>query len=204
MRTIFKYILLITLSLSGVSLRAQLLDSLSLDTLTAITSMAEAIKNPDAVVKLELKKQKLSAIPSEIRKFKNLQYLDLSKNKITELPEWIGELTNLQYLILSKNKLVILPKQIGDLAELKYLNANQNELESIPAQMGKLHNLTRLDLWSNNIGSLPEEVKYMKSLRILDLRAILFSDLEQQKIHELLPGTFIYFSPNCKCQLGGG
>ena len=39
----------------------QLLDSLTLDTLTATTSLVEALKNPDAVIKLELKKQKLKS-----------------------------------------------------------------------------------------------------------------------------------------------
>ena len=67
--------------------------------------------------------------------------------------------------------------------------------------MGKLEKLVKLDLWSNNISEFPEEIKYMKNLKILDLRVILISDKEQEKIRILLPNTFIYFSPNCKCQL---
>lgn len=197
-----KFILFSIVLLFGMmSAKAQLLDSLTLDTTTAYTDLATALKNPEKVIKLELRKKNLKQFPLEILKFKNIQYLDLSKNKITELPEGIEELKDLQYLLLSKNKLVKLPKQIGELSQLKYLNVNQNELESIPAQLGKLENLLYVDLWSNNIDEFPEEIKYMKSLKTLDLRVILISDAEQARLKNLLPNTKIYFSPNCKCQL---
>ena len=61
-----------------------LLDSLTLDTLTAYTSLEEALKNPELVIKLELRKKGLKVFPKEIIQFTNLQYLDLSKNKITD------------------------------------------------------------------------------------------------------------------------
>src|ERR1700733_582211 len=93
----------------------QLLDSLSLDTLTACTSIHAAMKDTDNILKLDLSKKKLSEFPKEIRKLHNLQYLDLSKNKLTDVPSWIGELKNLQFLILSKNKIDSLPPQFGDL-----------------------------------------------------------------------------------------
>ena len=54
---------------------AQLLDSLTLDTMQGHVSIQEALKNPDTVIKLVLRKQHLKTFPLEILQFKNLQYL---------------------------------------------------------------------------------------------------------------------------------
>lgn len=179
--------------------QSQLLDSLTLDTLTAFTSIDEAMKHPDRVLKLELKRKKLTEFPSEIFKFRNLQYLDLSKNNIKEIPVEISLLKDLQYFSISKNKVESLPPEIGELSNLYFLNVNQNDLVALPPQLGKLEKLKKLDLWSNNIETFPEEIKDMKSLKVLDLRVILIPDAEQSRIQDLLPNTKIYFSPYCRC-----
>jgi leucine-rich repeat protein SHOC2 len=177
-----------------------LLDSLTLDTLYSFTSIEEALKNPDKVIKLELRKKKLKVFPKEIFQFKNLQYLDLSKNDIKEIPSEIATLKNLQYFSISKNSLEALPPEMGELSNLYNFNANQNELTAIPYQMGKLTKLKYMDLWSNNIENFPNELKDLKSLKVLDLRVILIPDAEQERIQAMLPKTKVYFSPFCKCQ----
>ena len=177
-----------------------LLDSLTLDTIHAYTNLEEALKNPEKVIKLELRKSKLKSFPMEILKFTNLQYLDLSKNSIKEIPVEISQLKNLQYFAISKNNLQEFPPQIGDLTNLFYLNANQNELTSIPPAIGQLVKLKNIDLWSNDIDSFPEELKNLKSLLVLDLRVILIPDAEQNRIQGLIPNAKVYFSPYCKCQ----
>lgn len=176
-----------------------LLDSLTLDTLTAFTSLEEALKNPDQVIKLELRKKKLKTFPKEIFQFKNLQYLDLSKNYITEIPADIKALTSLQYLSVARNNIVELPNEIGSLKNLYFLNVNQNDLEALSPAIGDLEKLRNLDLWSNNLSRFPEEMKNLKSLKIMDLRVIMITDAEQARIQSLLPHTKVYFSPYCKC-----
>jgi len=183
-----------------LSAQTELLDSLTLDTLTAYTSIADAMKDPDKVIKLELRKKKLKEFPKEIAQFKNLQYLDLSKNNIKELPPEIDSLKNLQILILSKNDIESLPKEIGNLKALQYLNVNQNDLSSLPPQIGSLTSLKNMDLWSNNVDKFPNEMRNLKQLKVLDLRVILIPDAEQWRVQEMLPKTKIYFSPYCKCQ----
>jgi Leucine-rich repeat (LRR) protein len=178
----------------------QLLDSLTLDTLTAYTNLEQALKSPEKVVKLVLRRNKLKTFPIEIFQFTNLQYLDLSKNNIKEIPSQIGTLKDLQYFSISKNGLEKFPSQIGDLTNLYYLNGNQNELTDLPPEIGQLKNLRNLDLWDNNIDMLPDEIKNCKKLKTLDLRAIMISDAKQDQIHSLLRHTKIYFSPSCKCQ----
>jgi Leucine-rich repeat (LRR) protein len=177
----------------------QLLDSLTLDTLTAFTSIEEAIKHPELVIKLELRKKRLKKFPSEIFKFTNLQYLDISKNSIREIPSEIGELKNLQFFAVSRNGLEELPTQIGSLTNLFYLELNNNDLTSLPTEIGKLEKLKTLDLWSNDIDKFPTEIRNLKNLQLLDLRVIMIPDAEQARVQSLLPHTKIFFSPYCKC-----
>lgn len=180
--------------------KAQLLDSLSLDTLTPYTSISEALKNPDKVVKLVLRKEHLKTIPTAVFQFKNLQYLDLAKNSIKEIPDSIEVLKNLQYLDMSKNTLQSLNGKIGKLTNLVYLNLNNNEFSALPTTMGNLVNLRVLDLWSNNLDEFPENIKNMKSLQVLDLRAILIPDDKQRYILSLFPNTKVFLSPSCNCK----
>ena len=196
----FKICLVLVLSFIIKTSNAQLLDSLALDTLTPFTSIQEAIKSPDAVIKLILRKQHLKTFPKEILLFKNLQYLDLSKNDIKEIPDGIGVLNNLQYFACYKSGVERLSPDIGKLSNLLYLNLNQNEIEVLPPQIGNLEKLEILDLWSNNLGEYPPSLSNLKSLKVLDLRAILMTDELQNKVEAMLPKAKVYMSPSCRCK----
>jgi Leucine-rich repeat (LRR) protein len=183
-----------------VVVQAQLLDSLVLDTIYSFTSIEEALKQPEKVIKLELRKKKLKNFPTEIYQFNNLQYLDLSKNNLSEIPDSIEVLTQLQYLDVSKNKLQVFSAKIGKLENLFHLNLNNNEFSAIPVTIGNLKKLRSFDLWSNNLDVFPESLSKLKNLRVMDLRAILISDKEQSRIKSLLPRATIHFSPSCNCK----
>ena len=180
--------------------KSQLLDSVALAHADEFTNLDSALKNPEKVIKLVLRKKHLKKFPEEITKFKNLQYLDLSKNNIKELPEGIGELTQLQYFACSKTGLERVPREIGQLKNLRWINLNQNELVLLPPQFGDLEKLEVADLWSNNLSELPSTLEKLKNLKVLDLRNILFSDEQHRYIQELVPNTTVYLSPSCKCK----
>lgn len=189
-----------SLLLSGGKLCAQnLLDSLSLDTTTAITSLAEAMKAPLKVVKLDLHKQKIGIFPKEILEMKNLQWLDISKNKIDSIPEEIGDLISLQYLNVSKNKLTYLPKSIGNFTHMKKLNASQNSITGIPPTIGGMKDLRILDMWDNELSYFPETLGSLEHLRVLDLRNILIDTEVQKKLIEMMPTVKIFFDTGCNC-----
>lgn len=192
--------ILIVLLFCSQAIKAQLLDSLALDSLKPYTTIQSALRAPDKVIKLVLRKNKLKAFPSEISRFKNLQYLDLSKNNIKEIPAWIDTLQSLQVLILSKNNIDVLPVQVCRLINLKILNISQNEIELLPDQIGDLENLEVLDMWDNNLGNFPEQMTKLKKLKMVDLRAILIDEEVQQHLQNLIPFAKIYFSPSCKCK----
>jgi Leucine-rich repeat (LRR) protein len=207
-KRLFHSLFIVVLLMSGLHAQSvaqprtllPLYDSLTLDTMVGHTDLAAALKEPEKVVKLTLRKQKYTAFPSELWQFPNLQYLDLSKNKITEVPDSINRFTNLQVLHLSKNEIEFLPREIGDLSNLVILDINQNELTSLPPQIGKLKKLRFLDLWSNNLSIFPDELRDLsETLLVLDLRVILINAETQDNIKAMLPKTTIYFSPPCKC-----
>src|ERR1035437_6005364 len=79
---------------------------------TYFTFWDDALKNPDAVYKLRLTNQNLTAVPEGISKFKNLVSLDLSDNQITELPSELFSLTNLMELNLGNNQLTSIPSRL--------------------------------------------------------------------------------------------
>jgi leucine-rich repeat protein SHOC2 len=180
--------------------RAQLLDSLSLDAATTYTNVQEALKEPDKVYKLVLRRQHLKSFPKDILKLTKLQYLDLSKNSISELPDSIYVLTDLQYFACSKTGLKSLPKEIGKLQNLLYLNFNQNDLQYLPPQIGNLEKLQVLDLWSNSFDGYPTTLSGLKSLRVIDLRNILINEEMQANLKSQMPHATVHMSPSCKCK----
>ncbi len=180
--------------------RAQLLDSLALDTMKGFVSLAKADSTPDKVLKLVIHHQKYHAMPDDIRKFVNLQYLDLSKDHLKSVSSWIGELKQLQTLILSRNDIDTLPPEIGNLEHLKYFIMNKNPLNSLPPEIGNLKELQYLDLWDDNIGDFPLDLEKLTNLRMLDLRDVSINDEEQAVIKSYLPHAKIYFSPGCQCR----
>jgi Leucine-rich repeat (LRR) protein len=196
-KTVFLTVFLFfTISLA----KAQLLDSTALAAAPTYTNLQEALKEPDLVLKLVLRKQHLKAFPMEILKLKKLQYLDISKNSISELPDSIDALKDLQYLACSKTGLKTLPKEIGKLQHLTYLNLNQNDLQYLPPQIGNLEKLRILDLWSNSFDEYPNTLSGLKSLQVIDLRNILISDETQANLKSQMPNATVHMSPSCKCK----
>eukprot|EP00741_Cyanophora_paradoxa_P012916 tig00020629_g12472.t1 len=119
---------------------------------------------------LDLAVNRLSVLPPEIGKLKNLTVLDLSCNWLTSLPPEIGQLENLKDLNISCNELTALPPEIGQLANLEMLNADRNELTTLPPELGHLENLETLHVDANRLTALPPEIGQLFNLRELSIR----------------------------------
>lgn len=180
--------------------KAQLLDSIAIDTVPTYTLQKALKQDPLKVYKLNLKKMKLTALPPEILQFKNLQILNLKSNKLKVFPKEIVAFKYLQELNISANKIEIITKELGELVYLKKFIASSNRIVSIPPEIKNLKKLTFLDLWGNDIGALPYEISELKhNLKEIDMRVILMSKEESNKIKKLLPNTKIRFSKSCDC-----
>lgn len=64
--------------------------------------------------------------------------LDLEKEMLTSLPTEIVLLVNLTALDLEHNRLVSLPPEVGQLVHLTSLNLGDNQLATLPAEVGLL------------------------------------------------------------------
>lgn len=186
-------------SLGGTA--QELLDSMQLEEQYVYMDLEDAMRFPEKVIRLELRKKKLKSFPKEIFQFKNLQWLDLGKNSLTELPDSIYKLENLQYLNVSRNKLGALPKEIGKMTNLVYINANNNDLVGLPPQIGNLEKLRVLDLWSNDLSDFPESISKLQELRVLDIRAITISQETINQLKKWLPRTNVHYDLPCNCKL---
>lgn len=139
-------------------------------------NLDSALVYPNAVITLDLEKQKLKKIPKEILNFPNLEKLILKRNYIKEVPKELSSLSRLSYLDLSSNNITELPKELSALK------------------------LDTLIIWDNRIRSFPNEFKEMSStLKHLDLRAIQMNKEEQNEIKALFPKTKIRLAHPCNC-----
>jgi len=195
-----KFILFIFFLAISFMVKAQLLDSVGLSQSYEYTSLEEALKSPEKVTVLSLKRKKLTIIPSEIYLFTNLQILNLQKNKIDEIPTEIKQLKLLQELNMSNNHIEKLSPAIGELQNLRILNLSKNPLSEIPQEISKLKKLEQLILWSTEVTEFPYSIKYLaETLQFLDLRIVFMNQEKQNTIMDLLPNTKIMFSSSCNC-----
>jgi Leucine-rich repeat (LRR) protein len=158
-----------------------------------LTSLPKEIGQLTNLTSLSLPVNQLTRLPSEIGQLTNLTSLNLSVNQLTHLPEQIGQLTNLTRLYLNSNPLISLPAEIGQLTNLTKLHLSTIKLTSLPREIGQLTNLTELSLSCNRLTSLPREIGQLTNLRLCYLRDNLLSQIEQEKIKQLLPNCDIRF-----------
>ena len=199
-KKLYKFLISISLIVLTFNAKAQLLDSIALDSVPTFTLQKALKQDPLSVYKLSLKKMKLTEIPAEVLEFKNLQVLDIRGNKFKLFPKKITTFKYLQELDISVNKIEIVTKELGELIHLKKFIANSNRIVSIPPEIKYLKKLKLLDLWGNDIGALPYEIHELETtLEEIDMRVILMSNAEHKKIKSLLPNTKIRFSKSCSC-----
>ena len=105
-----------------------------------------------------------------------LTHLDLRGNKLTALPAEIGQLSVLKDVNLSDNRLRSVPPGFWQLVSLQELNLGFNRLTSLPAEIGLLISLKRLDLGNNGLSSLPVEIGQLVGLETLNLGNTSYDD----------------------------
>ena len=123
----------------------------------------------DQVEILDFSNTKLTVLPPEIKKLKNLTWLDLSNNQLEKLPPEIGQLENLTWLEICNNQLKELPEEITNLSKLAVLNLRDNQLEKLPKQFKYLQDLTQLNLKGNNFRRLSKSLGELQRLEWLCL-----------------------------------
>jgi len=182
-----------------------------------ITTVEDALKQPEAVRNLDLFNRNLPAFPQDILTLPNLErlslrrntigelpatiarlphlkWLDLGESKLTNAPSALNELPDLSVLYLNDNQLSELPVALGGLTKLSYLNADRNQLTAIPTPLGRMPTLKWLRLNDNRIAALPDDLSGLsKGLQRLYLRGNPIPEAEKERIRKALPNCQVIF-----------
>ena len=99
------------------------------------------LPKPDKVRAIELEGQGLQNLPSELFRYKNLEYLNLRDNNIKSLPDSIQIFENLYALFLDDNPIKELPESIVSLSNLRAMTLLGTDISSFPLDFKTLTKL---------------------------------------------------------------
>jgi internalin A len=116
---------------------------------------------------LHVSHNQLTALPPELGRLTQLQDLDVSHNQLTSLPPEMGNLTQLQHLAVFGNQLTTLPPELGRLTQLQFLHVSHNQLTALPPELGRLTRLQGLNVTGNQLTTLPPELGRLTQLQDL-------------------------------------
>ncbi|KAM9922476.1 hypothetical protein OXX59_005802 [Metschnikowia pulcherrima] len=94
-----------------------------------LLNLAPKLFQYDFLESLYLNNNKLTTVPSVVRKLRGLRVLDLSRNRIGEVPPELGLCYNLRYLYLFDNNIKTLPHQFRNLIDLLFLGIEGNPID---------------------------------------------------------------------------
>ena len=197
MRLLYFFWLLLFLGSECMSAHAQLLSAAALDSAKVYTDLEEALKNPESVYVLRLRRSKLQQLPPEILKLQNLNRLELPRNRLTQFPIELARLPYLQEVNLARNQIDTIPPGIGQFPALRSLDLGHNSLNSIPDDIGELKHLQYLNLWGNFISFLPQSLQQCKQLKEIDLRVINLNKEQQDILRSQFPNVRLRMEPAC-------
>lgn len=139
------------------------LDDETAESKEVFDSLAQAMERPESVKELRLIEQHLTQLPDVFSRFINLEKLELRFNRLTALPDSIGDLKSLRHLGLSDNKLASLPESFSRLDKLETVWLAKNRLTAIPDYVKGMKSLKEFMVNYNPIPA--EQVKALKAAR---------------------------------------
>ncbi|QJW90472.1 leucine-rich repeat domain-containing protein [Spirosoma taeanense] len=159
----------------------------------AIPNDSVFITRNNHLISLNLQGNRLTRIPSSVRRNRRLESLWMGNNALSEvdiqtlrrlrrlndlnlynagltrIPKTIGRLKQIRVLDLYYNKLTELPRQLGRMKQLEQLAVAHNDLKELPPSLAKLRRLRVLFAHHNRISKLPDQFERLQSLRVLDI-----------------------------------
>lgn len=144
------------------------------------TSLSDALKEPEKVVRLNLSNQKINLSNENWSKFINLEYLSLKNDHLKEIPSAILNLKSLKTIDLSNNDFTNLPEGFSNLTNLEEIYLNEEKNMNLPKTLtilSKLPKLKSLHLENDNLSVLPSELLQFKNLESLYLNNNKFKEI---------------------------
>lgn len=119
------------------------------------------------VKNLNLKSNRIRALPKSIGSLCSLENLNLRNNMLTYLPSSFNNLTCLKTLDLHGNKFDKINVNLNK--TLKQLEIGWNNFDSFPEILATLSNLVKLGMGGNTLNEIPEWIEKFQYLKDLDL-----------------------------------
>jgi len=154
------------------------------------TSINEANKNPEKVLRLNLDHEKGSLAGIDWKKFRNLEYLSLKDLHLKKIPEGITALPQLKVLDISGNDFKVLPSGFTKLTKLEelFLNDEKNiDLSQNIDLLSKMKNLKVLHIENDKLKELPAnfwKLNYLESIYLNDNQLKKF-DFPKERMNNL-------------------
>lgn len=126
---------------------------------------------------LYFNRNKLTEIPAELGRLKNVLYIYFNRNNLTEIPRCMIELAGLEGMYFTENKIAGLPAYLFTFRQLRKLEVARNQITVLPPEIGNLRNLIHFQLAGNKLTSLPDTMAKLVHLRVCD-----FSDNDLRSI----------------------
>jgi len=181
-----------TTTISGkfnLKIRSKYFDRDSLDVEINFKELLETLSNtkPDTVIQLQLWNCGLTSLPTELRKFKNLETLELNDNdfKTADL-SMLCDFKKLKYLEIDNCNLTEIPTSIFCLKDLEKLSLFNNDLSVLPTKLFQLAKIEELQLGGNLLTTLPNDILKLKKLRMLEISG----GMKRNNIAKLPPNFF--------------
>lgn len=156
----------------------------------------EIFELADTLEILDLSQNKLTELPADFGRLKNLRIFFCSDNLFTVFPEVLGDCPlldivgfkankiktvhalslnpNIRWLILTDNCINKLPKEIGQCSRMQKLMLAGNQLSELPDELSNCRNLSLLRISANRLTKLPEWLLSMPKLSWLAFSGNLF------------------------------
>ncbi|NKQ10540.1 leucine-rich repeat-containing protein kinase family protein [Pseudomonas sp. SST3] len=134
------------------------------------TFPSEIFDLADSLEVLDLSGNRLSHLPSDLRRLHKLRILFCSNNLFTEVPVGLGKCPELEMIGLKANRIRRLPAEALPPA-LRWLILTDNRLESVPDEIGRCTRLQKLMLAGNQLQTLPETLSHCSRLELLRIAA---------------------------------
>ncbi|KAI9245437.1 hypothetical protein BY458DRAFT_551481 [Sporodiniella umbellata] len=181
-----------------VMLRRRRLDDeqLTRELSSLLPPLTMLLKNADCythIVELDISRNKLSRLPSQIVYLKQLRVLNVMSNRLSDISTELLELEHLQVLNLSQNQIKSLPPEMPNLlCNLVTLRIAANQINQLPSTIDQWLHMKHLQLGSvyggNQLIYLPENITYMPQLEELDVS---FNQLRALPDHFVLPSLAV-------------
>ena len=155
--------------------------------------------NSDTIYSISLSKSKLTELPEELWRFKNLKVLYLEKNRLASLPDSLDLFTKLEFLNLDRNDFETVPLVISRLENLKKLIFSRNKINVISGNLFYCSKLEEMDFYDNPIGSVEPKIYEMKQLKKLDIQGVMLSTKTHSEVKSKLSWVKLSMDPPCKC-----